>query len=334
MIQETNAPKLSVIVPVYNVLDYVQEAVDSILNQSVSPFEVIIVDDGSTDGSGDLVETLYGNHPLVTIIHTVNGGLGEARNVGTRAATGDYIYYFDSDDVSVDGLIAQFYATLNNHPDMDIFAFSAESFEDPLGTGKGDTEQKQVRLISYRRRIERVLSSGEKAFNELSYIDAFIPNAWLYIYARRLQTQHNLFFLPIIHEDEEFSPRLFFVAGKTCITDSVFFQRRVRMGSIMQSSRTEKNAIGYLRACNALENLISQATEQESVKNIRTRIVKNIINVIGVAERSGVKFTDKTQRELDDFCARYRNLDIVLAKNSYFSWRIFNFALKRLKLRA
>ncbi len=333
MTQEITTPKLSVIVPVYNVLNYVQEAVDSILNQSVSPYEVIIVDDGSTDGSGELVETLYGSHPLVKIIHTPNGGLGEARNVGTRAATGDYIYYFDSDDVSVNGLIAEFYAALEKNPDMDIFAFSAESFEDPLGRTNQADEQQRVRLISYRRRMERVFASGEKAFNELSKIDAFIPNAWLYIYARRLQTQHQLFFLPIIHEDEEFSPRLFFVAGKTCVTDKVFFQRRVRMGSIMQSTRTEKNAIGYLRACEALEGLVGRASEQITLKNIRARIVKNILDVIGVAKRSGVTFTAKTQHELDTLTKRYRNLDIILAENNYFAWRVFNFALKRLKIR-
>ena len=334
MSEEPTIPKLSIIIPVYNVLDYVQEAVDSILMQSVPPWEVIIVDDGSTDGSGDVVETLYGSHPLVKIIHTANGGLGEARNTGTRAATGDYLYYFDSDDVSVDGLIGQFYETLEQHPDMDIFAFSAESFEDPVSKSKGGKQSQQVRLISYRRRMERIFSSGEKAFNTLSEANAFIPNAWLYIYARKLQMQHQLFFLPIIHEDEEFTPRLFFVAGKTCVTDNVYFQRRIRIGSIMQSSRSEKNAIGYLRACDALEGLMQRTAEKDSVKNLRARIVTNILNVIGVAKHSGVKFSATSQHELDALISRYRNLDITLAKNNYFAWRVVNFALKRLKIRA
>lgn len=334
MIEEPTIPKLSIIIPVYNVLDYVQEAVDSILTQSVQPWEVIIVDDGSTDGSGDLVETLYGSHPLVKIIHTANGGLGEARNTGTRAATGDYIYYFDSDDVSVDGLIQRFYETLEQHPDMDIFAFSAESFEDPIAKSKGGDQSQQVRLISYRRRMEHLFASGEQAFNTLSESNAFIPNAWLYIFARKLQTQHQLFFLPIIHEDEEFTPRLFFVAGKTYVTDSVYFQRRIRIGSIMQSSRSEKNAIGYLRACDALEGLMQRTSEKESRKHLRARIITNILNVIGVAKGSEVKFSAKSQSELDTLVSRYRNLDITLAENNYFAWRVFNFALKRLKLRA
>ncbi|MFD1802480.1 glycosyltransferase family 2 protein [Mixta tenebrionis] len=333
MTEEPTIPKLSVIIPVYNVLEYVQEAVDSILTQSVKPWEVIIVDDGSTDGSGDLVETLYGSHPLVKIIHTANGGLGEARNTGTRAATGDYIYYFDSDDISVDGLIGQFYQTLAQHPDMDLFAFSAESFEDPVGKSKGEAQSQQVRLISYRRRMERVFPSGEQAFNTLSETNAFIPNAWLYIYARKLQTQHQLFFLPIIHEDEEFTPRLFFVAGKTCVTDNVYFQRRIRIGSIMQSSRSEKNAIGYLRACDALEGLMQRTSVRESRKHLRARIVKNILNVIGVAKSAGVKFSAKSQGELDMLVSRYRNLDITLAENNYFAWRVVNFALKQLKIR-
>jgi len=327
-------PKLSVIIPVYNVLDYVQQAVDSILNQSEPPFEVIIVNDGSTDGSGAHVEALYGSNPLVKIIHTENAGLGPARNVGTRAATGDFIYYFDSDDISVDGLIAQFYATFKNNPDLEIFAFSAESFEDQIGKDKKESLQQRVRLITYRRKMERSFSSGENAFNALSKIDAFIPNAWLYIYARHLQVDHQLFFLPIIHEDEEFSPRLFFSAGKTCVTDKVFFQRRVRMGSIMQSSRNEKNAVGYLKACYALEGLLPRATEKDSINNIHARIIKNILNVIGLEKRSGVKLSAATKSELEDLCKRYNNIDIIISRKSYFAWRVFNLILKKLSLRA
>ncbi|MBM0546780.1 glycosyltransferase family 2 protein, partial [Klebsiella pneumoniae] len=94
-----NIPTVSVIIPVYNVKDYVLQAIDSVINQKVKPFEVIIVDDGSTDGSGDIIDANYDQIPFVKIIHTINQGLGQARNEGTMLASGEFIYYFDSDDL-------------------------------------------------------------------------------------------------------------------------------------------------------------------------------------------------------------------------------------------
>nr|WP_154324765.1 glycosyltransferase [Pantoea sp. 201603H] len=333
MINNAVTPKLSVIIPVYNVLNYVKEAIDSILFQSEKPDEIIIVDDGSTDGSGELVEELYGSNPLVKIIHTVNRGLGEARNIGTKAASGDYIYYFDSDDIAVDGLVKNFFENFHKHKDMDIFAFSAESFIDKNVSIQSDSSLKPVRLISYRRNMESVFPSGEDAFVALSKNRAFIPNAWLYIYARRLHQENKLFFLPIIHEDEEFTPRLFFKAKKVFVTDKVFFKRRIRMGSIMQSSRSERNAIGYFCACEALGSLMEVSQSKEVQKYLRLRISANIINAIGVEKLSNVVFTPKTQTDLDKLISRYKNFDIWLAKQSYLSWRIFNFVLKKIGAR-
>ena len=77
--RDTNLPTLSVVIPVYNVSKYVLEAIDSVINQTITPFEVIIVDDGSTDNSGELVEQYYSEIQYVKIIHTHNQGLGEAR---------------------------------------------------------------------------------------------------------------------------------------------------------------------------------------------------------------------------------------------------------------
>lgn len=329
---EDSTPTISVIIPVYNVLHYVQDAVDSILNQSEPPGEIIIVNDGSTDGSGELVESLYGEHPLVRIIHTENGGLGEARNTGTRAATGDYIYYFDSDDLCVDGLFAHFNQQITAQPDIEIFAFSAESFADPL-TRDHAQHGKPARLSAYRRGIEQTFASGEEAFNVLTKRDAFIPNAWLYLFSRQVQVRQQLLFLPIIHEDEEFTPRLFFYAGKTCVTDKVYFRRRVRIGSIMQSSRTEKNAIGYLRACDALESLLIKASSPDSRQNLQSRIVRNILNVLGIKAQSVEPFSDQSRQDLARLIRQYSCPDIWLASKNYALWRVINFGLKKLKLR-
>lgn len=91
--------KLSIIVPVYNARDYLKQCVDSLLAQTIDDYEIILVDDGATDGSGELVSAFADEHPeRIKAIHIDNGGQGRARNFGIEAAKGEYIGFVDSDD--------------------------------------------------------------------------------------------------------------------------------------------------------------------------------------------------------------------------------------------
>ena len=91
--------KISVIVPVYNAERYIQRCVESILNQSAEDIEIILVDDGSGDGSGEICDEYGDNYDNIKVIHKENGGLSSARNAGLQAATGDFISFIDCDDV-------------------------------------------------------------------------------------------------------------------------------------------------------------------------------------------------------------------------------------------
>ena len=96
---EKKQPLVSVIVPVYNVEDYLAECVESLQNQTYPELEIILVDDGSTDGSGRLCDVLAAQDARIRVIHKENGGLSDARNVGMRSAEGTYFTFVDSDDV-------------------------------------------------------------------------------------------------------------------------------------------------------------------------------------------------------------------------------------------
>lgn len=118
--------RLSVIVALYNNRVFIRDCIDSLYQQSLSDdeFEVIVVDDGSTDGGGDWVEQHYSNHPNLRVVrHEVNKGLGEARNTGLREAKGDYVHFIDADDFILSG--AYRYFIDNILPlDSDIFFIS------------------------------------------------------------------------------------------------------------------------------------------------------------------------------------------------------------------
>ena len=97
-IRETKCPLVSVIIPVYDVADYLQEALDSVIRQTYNNLEILIVDDGSTDGSGEICDRYALNDHRIIVFHQENKGLSAARNVGLDHATGDVIAFLDSDD--------------------------------------------------------------------------------------------------------------------------------------------------------------------------------------------------------------------------------------------
>lgn len=127
----------SIIVPVYNGQKYLEECVDSILQQTFRDFELILVDDGSTDQSPAICDGYASRDQRVQVLHQPNGGQTKARQAGLKAAGGEYILYVDADDWIAPGLLEQSYRFIQeHHVDVITYAFSHVS-ETPLERGKG-----------------------------------------------------------------------------------------------------------------------------------------------------------------------------------------------------
>ena len=110
---------ISVIVPIYNIEKYVDECIQSIVNQTYRNLEIILVDDGSTDSSGEICDTYASSDPRILVIHKENGGLVSARKAGLRASTGKYITYVDGDDWIESTAYENMYEKIKNE-DADI----------------------------------------------------------------------------------------------------------------------------------------------------------------------------------------------------------------------
>lgn len=230
--------KITAIVPAYNVEDYLVAAVDSLLNQTEKFHEIILVNDGSTDGTGKLVDQ-YRDSAGVKIFHTKNSGQGSARNLGISAATGDYIYFFDADDLLNLDFVASMQALLGPRPDIDVVYFSGESFLDAGCSSEY--------MPSYDRKMDREFGSGVEATGALLKRDVYFASPCLYLSKKRLWDDNNLAFMNIVHEDEEIIMRLSCAAGASLCIDKSHFQRRIRSGSTMTLPKSKINAIGYLR---------------------------------------------------------------------------------------
>lgn len=116
--------RLSLVVPVYNVADYLPKCMESLLCQDFADFEIILVDDGSTDGvSPGLCDEYAARDPRVSVIHQENGGLGAARNAGLERARGEYLFFIDSDDYIAPGALSRL-AEVTERTGSDIVLFS------------------------------------------------------------------------------------------------------------------------------------------------------------------------------------------------------------------
>ena len=248
---------ISVIIPVYNTKPYLEQAIDSIIEQEEFIYEVIIINDGSTDGSGDFLETEYGQNDIVKIIHTENKGQGIGRNLGIENSNGEYIYFFDSDDISINNLFGKFTSILKTNPEIELFCFSGESFLDDNFSTEAATNKSFLSERAYKRNINDVFESGEEAFRSLINNKGFFAGPPLYIFSRNIIQRGKIEFRSSKYEDEDFTHKLFLFAQKVQVSNNIYFRRRVREGSTMQLKRNSEHLVGYIETAQALRKLKS-----------------------------------------------------------------------------
>ncbi len=147
-------PTVSVIVPVYNAEGVVSRSVDSILAQSYQDFELILVDDGSTDGSGAICDNYAQQDGRVKVIHQENAGVSAARNAGLKVAQGEWVTFVDSDDIVLDGFLESLVAAVNRDERIDL-AYCGYAIVE------GSTSIKTYRSATYigKEQLHNVLSS-------------------------------------------------------------------------------------------------------------------------------------------------------------------------------
>lgn len=219
-------PELSIIIPVYNVEDYLHRCVDSILSQDYNSYEIILIDDGSTDSSGLLCDELAETQECIKVIHKSNGGLSSARNTGLRMAEGQYIWFIDSDDYIAEKCLDEIMTQIKSDGSEILFlsyirSNGVSTFGAPVG--------------KYYPGFYTGMEILQRHFTSLT--------AWSYVSLKSLWDENNLlFFEGISFEDLEIWFRLLKVVKKASFLNSntpsyVYF---LREGSIMRESNPAK----------------------------------------------------------------------------------------------
>lgn len=242
--------KLSIIVPVFNMEFYLAQCLDSLLNQDLrhDEYEIIIVNDGSTDGSEKIAEDYKKSHDNINIISRENGGLSAARNTGLRHAKGEYIWFIDSDDwIDRDCLKRLTDLICNNS--LDALCFGVKFFHN----------QSHIDYSAAPTQNNNQIMCGSDFILRVN----MIPAAWAAIYSREYLLTNKLhFYEGILHEDEEFTPRAYFLTKRIMYSHWHIYYYRQREGSIMKSERHIKRAVDYLKIADSLYDFTVKNTIQ------------------------------------------------------------------------
>ncbi len=238
--------KVSVILPIYNVAPYLEEAFDSILNQSLKEIEIIAVNDGSTDNSLEIIKKYQQMDARIVFFSQDNQGQSVARNLALQYATGEYIYMMDSDDMlsSSDALLTCYeYAKRN---EADFIFFDREKLTE-------DKVDFSVSIHSTQFVEENKKYEGESLLNLLLDTTSYNCVVWLLLINHDFLRQIGLKFYPgIIHEDELFTTELMLSSNSIYCLKQSFVKHRVRSQSTVGKRFTRRNMDCYLTVANQL----------------------------------------------------------------------------------
>lgn len=235
---------VSVIVPVYNVEKYLSQCLDSIIHQTYKNLEIILVNDGSTDGSGKICDDYAAKDGRIKVIHQENGGLSDARNKGLDLMTGQFVTFVDSDDYLENNCIHTLYTyACTCKTDISIGKFiefeentSQFLFHNHLNNGN------KIEFLTGDQCLER----------HHKYFLGIFVTAWAKLYRTSLFNDSNpckkiRYPLGVLHEDQYTTHKLFFKSNKIVFVNDYLYVYRVRKNSITNTQLSDKRIMDNIR---------------------------------------------------------------------------------------
>jgi glycosyltransferase involved in cell wall biosynthesis len=277
--------RFSVVIPVYNVAEYLRGCVNSILANDCSDCEIILVDDGATDGiCPALCDEIAAEHPnLIRVIHQENQGLGGARNTGLEAARGEYLFFVDSDDTIVPDALSKLDRAICESG-ADIVAFN-------LYSDDGEGGLTPIRANAFL--AERKFSLKERPEFLLS-----LPSAWSRVWKRELFVKSGVRYPSRVwYEDIRTSTKLFALADSIYTIDDCLYRYLQRAGSIMNSGRVERNG----EILDAFDDILTWFEAQGLRKTYEDELTRLAIDHIVLAASVRVARMDPRHALLEKF---------------------------------
>jgi len=265
-----NKGLVSVIVPVYNVEKYLHECIDSVLKQTYTNFELIIIDDGSKDSSKNICEEYALKDERIRVFSKENGGASSARNLGLTVAKGEYMYFLDSDDWIMERALKSLLETYESN-NTEVVFFNAYSVDEETG---------KVTTAHYSHKKVYQNNSGYRLMEELINNKDFHVAPWLFFMKRDLLDRTNLKFEEgIIYEDMIFTYKLFCKAQQVMYLPEYLYYRRYHADSVMTSKVKVKNFESAVKVYYEVHNYWAMLPEDMKSEKHVVRCAYNGLNV-------------------------------------------------------
>ena len=254
--------KLSIAIPAYNVEQYIGNCLDSIFSQQIETdqLEVIVVNDGSKDGTEDIIKKYALQHPNLIYISQENQGQSVARNSGLKRATGDFIWYVDSDDATTENSIQTIFSYFEKYPNADFLTFDRIHYDLSDGSKKyyKSWGGRKAPKITYEKPL-----NGREANK---YLVASVP--WFHVFKRDFLIKNRLYFTPnLLNEDDELRMRLFFFAKEVrYIPFAHYIYSAMRPGSLTTENHcfTIKTAYSCIDTINTWKDFEERNAKSEN----------------------------------------------------------------------
>ena len=248
-------PKISLIIPVYNVEAFLRKCLESVERQTFKDIEVIMVNDGSTDKSIEIMEEFKSKHENFKLINQENMGLSAARNTGLKEAKGEYVAFLDSDDFIADNFLEYLYS-LAKRDNSDIVYCNYKIYYPESNIG-----------IAMPFSASSGVYNKEKALKTLILDMNMHYYSWNKLYKRELFENNKIGFYDMFFEDIATTPRVFYFANKISVSSKPLYYYTRRKGSILHTMNVKK-VNDYTTALGVVRNFLQKQGEFEKYKRI------------------------------------------------------------------
>ncbi|MCL1950266.1 MAG: glycosyltransferase [Turicibacter sp.] len=268
---------ISVVIPIYNVENYIRQCLESVLAQTFIPLEILLVNDGTPDKSMEVIADLIDQHGQIKVIHKENGGLSEARNVGLALSKGEYVAFLDSDDYWAPNFLEVMHKNAQQF-DLDVVCGSnTRVFE----YGKQEIMKRDDALLG------KLQAGSEFLLAQLQAND-YKMEVWDDLYRTAFLKENNLeFAVGLLHEDEEFTPRMLLKAKRVMAIANYGYMYRQRENSIMSSGVSERTIIALekiLQEYMELFDLVQNKTEKEALSWLLLHLGEQYIDRLNMSK--------------------------------------------------
>lgn len=284
-------PKVSVIIPVYDVEKYLPNCLNSVLAQTLKEIEIVCIDDGSPDNSLEILLSYAEKYSNIKIIQQKNRGLSSARNTGIRYASGEYLHFLDSDDTVKINTYEELYKKAKEN-NIDMLFFDAEAVY--------ETDELVKKYPWYKTGYTSKGHNDDIVSGRDYYINGVISgtfraSACLYLLKSKMIQQEKLTFKEgVVHEDNLFTNCCVMLSNRVSHMSAPFLNRLVREGSISIRKTEFRHAYGYFAAFIGLYHFVNQKVQDVALKDVAYLKMKELIKS---TEYSYEKIDDSHQKD-------------------------------------